>query len=390
MPPKRRAPSTSDLDLPTKASNKRARFAEPEDDDGGRFAEEVDASLDMAGGAGRKGGVKVDGYESDSTDDGEGVVLSRRKGKDDDEDDDDMFAVEDKSPGKGDAASGKKKPTRYLKLGEIEGQEFNESGDDGSDVSSDEPEDEDDAERRKKAGMGFDVTKFHMKEEMEEGKFAEDGMYVRSFDAHAVHDRWMEGLGEKEMKKARKAKRKAERLEKERIREEEAQKSGASGETKKSEMEKELLSLIKPGESVLEALARLGKEKKKSAKGKAASKSDTKDAVVNQKVSDIDRITALASSLMVSDIDIYSTTYEALLRSVRRSGIVPQDWTPPITKYEYRWAIPESTGDSVYGPFTAEEMKGWYDASFFGLAGEKVVVRDVGGSEWAQWNDVFV
>jgi len=80
-----------------------------------------------------------------------------------------------------------------LRLGDIEGQEFHEQTDDRSETE-DEPVDEDDAEQRKKAGMGFELSSFNMREEMEEGKFAEDGTYVRTFDPHAAHDRWMEGL----------------------------------------------------------------------------------------------------------------------------------------------------------------------------------------------------
>jgi CD2 antigen cytoplasmic tail-binding protein 2 len=57
--------------------------------------------------------------------------------------------------------------------------------DDDKSASESDPEDEDDRIRRSKAGMGYEFTKFNMKEEMEEGKFAEDGTYVRSFDQHA-------------------------------------------------------------------------------------------------------------------------------------------------------------------------------------------------------------
>lgn len=398
MPPKRRAPSTNDIGDAQQIPSKRARFADPdEEDDAGRFAEEVDASLDMAGKTTRKGGVKVEGYESDSTDDGEGVVFSRRPGND--EEDEDMFAMGSNDPDKAAKAdsSSKKKDTKYLKLGEIEGQEFDEAeaGEgnnyNSDDASSSEPEDEDDAERRKKVGMGYEMTKFNMKEEMEEGKFAEDGMYVRSFDPAARHDRWLENVDEREMKKARKAKRKAERVERERIREEEQAGNAANAANSKAEMEKELVCFLKPSETVLEALARLGKEKKSAQKGNKNVKGET-NAKIDKKASDIARVTTLASLLMVSDPDIYSTAYEVLLRGVRRAGVVPQDWTPPVTKYEYRWAAEAGSGDTntVHGPFTADEVQSWYDASFFGFTGEKIKIRTMGSSEWLNWDDLFV
>ena len=150
------------------ASQKKTRFVAPEDDPE-RFAEDVEAQLEDSKRVTRKGRVKTEGYDSDSSDDGEGVVLSRRKdgagadGKEGGEDEDDMFAMGDKEE-KDEEVGGKKKKTEYLRLGDIEGQEFNEasgegSGRDDGELGSDEseeeePEDEDDAERRKKAGMG--------------------------------------------------------------------------------------------------------------------------------------------------------------------------------------------------------------------------------------------
>lgn len=392
MPPKRRDHPTSESDIAPKPS-KRARFAPGpaaiEDDDSSRFEAEVDAGLDEDLGGKRGKRVKVDGYESDSTDDGEGVVYSRRKG---DDEDDDMFAAGDDDESGAKGKSGGKKETKYLAMGEIEGQEFDAADDadnDAESVISDEPEDEDDAIRKSKQGMGYTLSKFNMKEEMEEGKFVEDGSFVRSVDAHAVHDKWLDDVGEREMKRARKAKREAEKREKERIREEE--KSGittASGEGK-TRMEMELVGHLQPGETVLEALARLGREKKKKAKKE---KTDEKKA----KVSEIDRVTALASALMVNDTEVYSTTFEALVRSVRRSGTVAADWNPPVAAYEYKWGenygAPE-TKDAVYGPFSALEMQTWYDSSFFGLVGEKILVRKVfdgKGEDWAQWDEVFV
>ncbi|CAG7855078.1 SubName: Full=Uncharacterized protein {ECO:0000313/EMBL:CCA71518.1} [Serendipita indica DSM 11827] len=343
MPPKRPAPSDTD-GLP-KSAPKRARFAEPENDDRGKlsssrtvqgndasnegeafnsaqFADEVDASLDMAGKTARqkgKGAVKVEGYESDSTDDGEGVVLSRRKGQED-VDDDDMFNMGMKMKRR---RSRRPKGNEILELGEIEGQEFGAEDeedeermdgdeDDEASVSESEPEDEDDAERRKRAGMGFEISKFNMKEEMEEGKFAEDGM-----------------------KKKKDAKL------------------------------------------------------KKKQTGDDVPMGGTKDPKPTS--SDIDRLTALASALIVDDPDVYSNTYEGILRSVRRSGTVPQDWVPPQPQYEYCWAQTDASNgaaDTVYGPFPARDMQQWYEASFFGLSGEKIRAQS-GTSEWQAWDDVF-
>lgn len=109
-------------------------------------------------------------------------------------------------------------------------------------------------------------------------------------------------------------------------------------------------------------------------------------------VSEIDHITHLASTLMsLGEIDIYSKTYEELVRAVRSSGKVGNDWVPPSAdvKYEYKWDVPGSTGEEpqVFGPFSEEEMQSWFKAQYFGLAGEKIKVRKQGGN-WGSWDEI--
>ena len=258
MPPrtsqKRTAGSNAEASA-SKHASKKTRFVEPSEDPV-NFAEQVDSALETPS-ASRKGRVKTEGYESDSSDDGEGVVPSRRpNGTDEVNPDDDMFALGNEE--KQEEIHSKKK-SDYLRLGDIEGQEFNSDSDVGSE--DDEPEDEDDAERRKKAGMGYELSSFNMRDEMEEGKFTEDGTYVRSFDPHRVHDRWMEGLGEREIKMARRRKRQQEKEQREKIQAEEKELEESGG---KGALEKELLELLKKGETVLEALQRLGTQGKKT------------------------------------------------------------------------------------------------------------------------------
>lgn len=265
MPPRpaqKRSATSSEAGPSTQPSSKKTRFVEPSEDPT-KFAEDVDAALENPS-LTRKGRVKTEGYDSDSSDDGEGVVPSRRPGGADgggegEEDEDDMFAMADKEEKKGeDEEDGGKKKEEYLRLGDIEGQEFGKSDDEDDD--EDEPEDEDDAERRKKAGMGYELSSFNMREEMEEGKFSADGMYVRTFDPHALHDKWMDGLDEREIKLAKKRKKEQEKKQRERIKAEEKELQESGG---KSAMELKVLTMLKKGESVLEALQRLGAKAKK-------------------------------------------------------------------------------------------------------------------------------
>jgi len=115
-----------------------------------------------------------------------------------------------------------------------------------------------------------------------------------------------------------------------------------------------------------------------SAKGKTAANSD------------VERITHLASNLMsLGDTDIYSKTYEEFVRSVRSSGTVDESWVPPSAdkSYEYRWDIPGAP-EQVFGPYREEEMRSWYNASYFGPTGEKVKVRLV-GEDWKDWDKLL-
>ncbi|KAN0140724.1 hypothetical protein V8E53_001168 [Lactarius tabidus] len=396
-----REPSGSGLP-PTK----KTRFVEPADDTA-NFAEEVDAALENPS-ATRKGRVKTDGYDSDSSDDGEGVVRSRRAGASgtakDDDDDEDMFAAgskDDAVKAAGESGEKKKSAEEFLRLGDIEGQEFGRGSgddDDGEESSGDdEPEDEDDAERRKKAGMGYELSSFNMREEMEEGKFSADGMYVRNFDPHALHDRWMDGLDEREIKLARKRKRRQEKAQKEKMQAEQRELEELGG---KEAVEREVLAMLKKGETVLEALQRLGvraKSKVKqssSASRSARTSSHDSRAIADRSqgsLSDVEQLTHLASTLLsLGDTDIYSRTYEELVRSVRSAGKVDPSWVPPSAdvKYEYKWDVPGSTGEQgqVFGPYSEEDMQTWYKASYFGLTGEKVKLRPVGG-DWGSWSD---
>jgi CD2 antigen cytoplasmic tail-binding protein 2 len=390
------------------STTKRTRFTDPSDPatngDDRNFAEQVDENLETV--SSRKG-VKTEGYDSDSSDDGEGVVESRKKKATDDDDDDDMFAATDPDKAKPEADGGGKKEEKFLALGDIEGQEFGRTGNAGS-SDEDEPEDEDDAERKKKAGMGFEISSFNMKAEMEEGKFAEDGTFVRSFDPHAVHDKWMEGMDDREMKRARRSKKLMETREKERE-QREAEEAGRG----KEDLMKELLGFMQKGESVLEALQRLGASAKatRRAQKKKAATEVLPEAIDGTAASEqppeqdpITRVTAIASTLMsLGDTDVYEATYETMLRAVKRSGIVDADWDPhppplqaPDAKYEYRWAPDyvassggQASADAVYGPYGTTELTAWKAASYFGEDAERILLRRAGDSEWTEWKLVF-
>ena len=82
MPPRRRHDSLADDEPPTSAGSssgtrkhqqKKTRFVSPAEDPA-NFENEIDSALEKPVSMRRKGRVKTEGYESDSSDDGEGVV----------------------------------------------------------------------------------------------------------------------------------------------------------------------------------------------------------------------------------------------------------------------------------------------------------------------------
>lgn len=199
------------------------------------------------------------GYGSDSSNDEESVVPSRRPGPEEEADDDvDMFAEDDDEPK--DKGKGKEKEKKeFMDLEEIEGQEFarRPSAEDDSDSE---------AEKEVKTGldgdMGSEMTPFNMKREMEEGRFTAGGEeYIENDkDPHEQHDNWLDGADKDEIKKARRAHRERERVEREREAREAELASGAGSEEREHKLMRDAVELMERGETVLEAMQRLGAE----------------------------------------------------------------------------------------------------------------------------------
>ncbi|KAF8426020.1 hypothetical protein EV426DRAFT_530991 [Tirmania nivea] len=384
--------------------------------------------LDEIGAGGRKlkrGAIRIEGYESDSSNEGyerkvESEEKKRKGGKGDD--DDDMFGGGGDEDDEDGVAAGKvapkkgKKEVRFLKLEEIEGQESDndaehvhisqpggkgkgKEGDTSGSDSDDEDAEADVAEDVSKLdpelGLGSlkkhapKLDAFNMRGEMEEGRFDASGNFVRNAaDADAVHDSWLEGVSRKEMKKAKEAHEKRE--------EEMRRKARAEDELLTSDMLSTLIAGMETGETVLEALARLGQERKK----KKVPKWKQKKRTVNgedtmeiegvthhltpgeenvQKVDKhykelIEKLTGAADSLLTrGQLEIYDDSREMLMRQYRRE--TGEDWSPPAgtqrspsplpKAWEYRWTDGRD-GGSVYGPYASEHMKAWNQHGFFG------------------------
>ena len=275
-------------------------------------APEEDAVLD-ADEIGKRGlqtkrnAVNIDGYESDSSNEGFDVRANAKAksgatngGKSQAEEDNDMFAdLEEEQFRIGDedediAREGKKKKkdVKFLEVDEIEGQDersenkghihapllqnqqgarrnqaLQDSGESSSSESDVDDETRADVQDQVDEEVGAGGKKrnapkidaFNLRAEKEDGGFDEQMNYVRKArDPDAVHDTWLEGLSKKDMRKAKEAEDKRDQERRKRLLEADA--------VLTQDILAALIPLLEMGETVLEALARLGRGKKKKPK----------------------------------------------------------------------------------------------------------------------------
>ncbi|CAG8514943.1 12958_t:CDS:1 [Racocetra persica] len=290
----------------------------------------------------RRGAVKLEGYASDETDtsDDDGTERFNRrsggegsKGKATEEDLEDMFAEEDPSSTSKQKVSysSDKKKIRYLDSDEIVGQDY--SSKDMFDDDSGEPV----------------IEAFNMKAELEEGKFDEAGNYIRNKkDPEAFHDNWLQGISRKDIEKARIA---HEKQEKERLLKE-AQEASNDPMDRVS-IWKELLTIMKCGETLLDTFQRLGggtgaksknkrtsRQYSKKPKGKSMEISEPPQPPEQKELSAeeiqeqdrkkcIERLTDLSDKMMaLGHFDVYSDTWEQIWSNLKKEGAVSDDWNP--------------------------------------------------------------
>lgn len=435
--------------------------------------------IGKGGAATKRGAVNIDGYDSDSenetfhqraearkkgkkgkTGDGGEVEVDIADqldnydkhlrdgdgpgGKEKDEDEDeDMFAEDDEDPGEQNSnetaapttSSGAKKDkqVRFLDTTKIEGQESNSKS--GGTVRLDTNEESDDDEEDialaieeegidEEVGLGGlkrnapKIDAFNMKAEQEEGAFDESGTFIRkALDPDAVHDRWLEGVSKKDMKKAAAAHEKREADLRRQRKEDDALLT--------EDLLKNLILHLEKGETPLEALARLGRgraaaREKKVPKWKlkkqqlqkqtpqnggeggdvmdvdslAKETEDPQRAKIRQA---IDAITEAADKLLGREYaDIYETEREMLIRDWQTEA--GERWVEPLAApaaeesttakkeapaaskmWEYQWTDGRD-GGVVQGPYDGPTMKAWQDAGYF----EGVEFRAVGEEHWSR------
>ncbi|MCJ1446046.1 MAG: hypothetical protein MMC23_006551 [Stictis urceolatum] len=383
----------------------------------------------------KRNAVNIDGYDSDSSNENfDERASARAKEKDEekrkrDELEGDMFA--DLEEGAGDEAgdgdqerAGKrKKSVKFVdvdeigNLGQVEsstagghvradflrrrdsggranGIEAEEGESSESEVADEErPEVEDEIEDAEEVGAGGKkkhapkLDAFNLNEEKEEGGFDEQLNFVRkAMDPDAVHDRWMEGVSRKDMKKAREAQEKRD--------EEKRRQAREDDELITADLLATLVSMLNTGETVLEALARFGPKKKKprwQTKRKGAMDVDKEvegDPQEKERTEKVEKITGAADKLMGrGNHDIYDTEREVLMRLyTKETGedfVEEKDFDEDtegdtLRHWEYRWSDARDGGET-HGPYDGATMNAWNGAGYFG---EGVEFRMVGEDRW--------
>ncbi|KAE8388320.1 hypothetical protein BDV23DRAFT_159484 [Aspergillus alliaceus] len=389
---------------------------------------EEDAILD-ADEIGRRGqqvrrkAVNLDGYDSDSENEGfdaRAEAQAKNKQKEDAADDD-MFAELQEDFGAeeidaDEALRKSKKSVRFLRDDEIEGQVASSKGGGtlhadlrkGADkVDAEDVESESDVAEEDRARVDEDMDEelgagskkkhaplldaFNMRAEQEEGKFDDQGNYIRkAVDPDAIYDSWLDGVSKKDIRRAREAaeQREAERKERDRMDD-----SVLTGDVLKT-----LISHLERGETILEALARLGRGAQKKPKWQNKRNKNRKAMEDTEMTEDdpkevarkqaIDAITGAADILLTrGQGEIYDTERELLTRQYRRE--TGEDWVDPLsqdtrddtsTMWEFRWSDARD-GGIVHGPYDSATMESWRNAGYFG---EGVEFRKT--TEESGWN----
>ena len=413
----------------------------------GEDYQEVDRLLEIdeigkGGQQAKRSAVNLDGYDTDSSNENfetratakAEATAEKNLPKSHDEEVNDMFADLEETVDKeeddedlGREGKKKKKDVRFLDVNEIEGQVLNSTSggrvsadilpgksrmavdQEGSGSSSSESGDEErariDSDIDEEVGAGGKkkhaprLDAFNMRAEDEEGKFDGEGNFVRkAADRDAVHDRWLEGLSKKDMKKARDAQAKRENERRQRDMEDDS--------ILTSDILSTLINNLDRGETIIEALQRLGKglEKKKKIptwqknrrkdvdkeeKAEKDSEANDKDTKRREKIA---VITEAADRLLTrGQTEVYDLEREMLVRQYERvSGDKWVEVAAPDSdddedvgatrQWQYRWSD-KRDGGQLYGPYDGATMFAWNDAGYFG---EGVEFRRVGDAGWSR------
>ena len=258
---------------------------------------------------------------------------------------------------------------------------------------------EDDIEGQEDATIDHEgevkITPFNLKEEMEEGHFDSAGNYFVK-KGKEVRDEWLDAVDWQKIDK-----RAVEITKKEN----DEQFEDAPDDVDKISTMKSVLDILKPGETVLKALKRLGgtsrKQSSASMKWKAKRQKTTSNEEMKEgdKTGDKDlllKLTGLADELLQAGMfSVYQDTYEKMAYQVKQmekekaeededdaleaafnqgrtsntsmsTAAETQDSisADDETKWQYKWENDDNA--EVFGPFSSSQMLQWTNEGHFG------------------------
>ncbi|RKP10198.1 hypothetical protein THASP1DRAFT_28039 [Thamnocephalis sphaerospora] len=368
----------------------------------------------------RRGGVKLDGYDgssssdedqNDSDEDKGGDRQSQQQssaagGGDNGDMDMDMFAMDvAAAPQEGSSNGARTNVRNKQDTGDEDGQEY---------ASFDRYDPE--------AGEAK-IEAFNMRAELEEGQFDENGHYVRNQpDPQGFHDRWLEGVSNEEMERAREAHVRRERDRRRQQAEEERELGDTADADRAARLD--LMELLQPNETVAAAIRRLGgsgdARKKTTARNRKQRQQGTSTTDAAGDVATLEQVaarrqnvelaTALCDRLMgLGQLDVYEWTRERIALDLRRAGVtLPSNDSVGIAHSEFtmasgptasaasavdgddmRWQFKWEASDAaeIHGPHTTAELQAWHAHGYFG---PDVVVRRVGDSTFRPLSEAGV
>lgn len=254
--------------------------------------------------------------------------------------------------------------------------------------------------------VGF--TAFNMKEELEEGHFDKEGHYVWNKEKQ-VRDNWLDNIDWVQIKAKPASSNKDNTKEKSHgVIDSDSDDDGSDLMFNPTQLYKQILEYLKPGETVSRALCRLGKGKKKMTTAERwKKKKEAKDPEEEDKNSvEIMKLTELANELLTrtGNMDIYQESYEHIKKKVElgerhahpskqeaeldmyaddfdekekakldanessKSGTkdstnTKENGEEDDVTWELKWSQDENA--EIHGPHTTEQMQAWAKEGYF-------------------------
>lgn len=256
------------------------------------------------------------------------------------------------------------------------------------------------------ADVGF--TAFNMKEELEEGHFDKEGHYVWNKEKQ-IRDNWLDNIDWVQIKTdPRKNKKKSGKDQSHGVGDSDSDDDASDIMFNPTQLYKQILEYLQPGETVSKALCRLGKGKKKMTTAERWKKKKQSKDIEEEDTNSvrITKLTELANELLTrtGNMDIYQESYEHIKRKVEAGekhahpskqeaeldmyaddfdekekakldsnqgstketsnlGSSKDDSEVNEVMWELKWSQDENA--EVHGPHTSQEMYGWAKEGYF-------------------------